>query len=1006
MSLVLGATVIFTATQPSHQQSRRAPPKDGGIPEGEIVWDAEEDTTLRPRREDDGGEALLSEDDGRRMVELKKKLAEIRGRQAGGDPDPGRPAPHKAELPHDELIAHRAHMGAELVTHRDGGAPVEVDGKHQRQFESCMAVDHAARLNNEDPQHPDRAQADFKHSLEWAMESGRDRCVPELVDAFCKAEAKMLYDYSAMEPHSSCRVHNANGVIVAGGNAKDARTRLKEMAQRQRMHAQDRAAKKRFGREALAVAEPRERDTADGILFLMVVYSRNFVQQIKRIVKHLWRPAHTIVFHVDASAGSDYLVRELDLLCAGHENMHVLPTRFDTTWGGSGLMHMYLAAIKFSLSFRWDHFINLSEQDFPLVSVERLQAFLAPKLGKSFLNAKLEKTAKERERLIGKQGIKFVCRQCERYMFRIAQREVPKNINFVVGSDWYMLSREFCEYLANDESRYLRAMKAFFGETILSAESFLHTMAANGQHCHTIEWNNHRFENWITGKGCQCAKTAVDWCGCSPLTLRKDDAQVLREHSSFRFFARKFDPRLDMEVLRAVEMNAQPAGHAIESREFSPQTDRGKYFYWSNIYHWRDVVKKVSKDLPKFGFWSSMVLEQLHKADRSCKLRPELPETVDNAEAEGSGVTHVHTIYADADMEGVSFQKSIANSDGWVVRIRTTLEDGTPVVMEALVHESIHRETILQKRMTQPPAVPRLEAFDIGAKWDLKNSVYWAEGPSFNPRGSEIWAVQAWRKQKDGQLRLPELTFVGCFGNGGNHARWNRVSSKDKSKSQCTREAMENGHVYMMMEWSEGFKHGHAECSTLRNLPKNVHQFKTDDAECRSDDGELIGRYFRGAIYKLPTSAKAAKSKSVLPVTLKLVNPWGRVASTASFDVKSTDTESSQLLDLKDDAEPGVYTLQLIINATTEDTQAGPAAWLGLAKTPKFQVEMPFFVEPTTAAHSAWQQSLPFWEVAGICVEDQSLPTIADACPSSSVPSCSQARWSTLQDGLDLTLTA
>ena len=40
-------------------------------------------------------------------------------------------------------------------------------------------------------------------------------------DAFCKAEAKMLYDYSAMEPHSSCRVHNANGVIGAG--AKDVR---------------------------------------------------------------------------------------------------------------------------------------------------------------------------------------------------------------------------------------------------------------------------------------------------------------------------------------------------------------------------------------------------------------------------------------------------------------------------------------------------------------------------------------------------------------------------------------------------------------------------------------------------------------------------------------------------------------------------------------------------------------------------------------------------------------
>ena len=47
-------------------------------------------------------------------------------------------------------------MGAELVTHRDGGAPVEVGGKHQQQFERCMAVDHVDRFDNEDPQHPSR----------------------------------------------------------------------------------------------------------------------------------------------------------------------------------------------------------------------------------------------------------------------------------------------------------------------------------------------------------------------------------------------------------------------------------------------------------------------------------------------------------------------------------------------------------------------------------------------------------------------------------------------------------------------------------------------------------------------------------------------------------------------------------------------------------------------------------------------------------------------------------
>ena len=204
-------------------------------------------------------------------------------------------------------------------------------------------------------------------------------------------------------------------------------------------------------------------------------------------------------------------------------------------------------------------------------------------------------------------------------------------------------------------------------------------------------------------------------------------------------------------------------------------------------------------------------------------------------------MTHVHTLYADAEMEGVSFRKSISYSDGWVVRIRTTLGDRTPVVIEALIQESTHRAVAVDTRMAAAPVVPRLKAFDIGGKWDLKNSVYWAEGPSFNPRSGEIWAAQDWHKQAN-SVKLPDLQFVGCYGNGGEHPRWSRNSSKDKSKNQCTREAMENGHAYLMMEWSEGFKRGHAECATLARLPVSVEKYKVDDQECRSDEGELIGR--------------------------------------------------------------------------------------------------------------------------------------------------------------------
>ena len=58
---------------------------------------------------------------------------------------------HSPTRPRTRLLPlrfrHRAHMGAELVAHRDGGAPVEADGAHQRQFEQCVAIDHVQRFS-------------------------------------------------------------------------------------------------------------------------------------------------------------------------------------------------------------------------------------------------------------------------------------------------------------------------------------------------------------------------------------------------------------------------------------------------------------------------------------------------------------------------------------------------------------------------------------------------------------------------------------------------------------------------------------------------------------------------------------------------------------------------------------------------------------------------------------------------------------------------------------------
>lgn len=117
--------------------------------------------------------------------------------------------------------------------------------------------------------------------------------------------------------------------------------------------------------------------------------------------------------------------------------------------------------------------------------------------------------------------------------------------------------------MTSDESEYLRGVKQWYNFSLLSGESFFHTAALNTPWCHNISWANRRLENWQGRLGCSCTKKWVDWCGCSPLVYTLKDTSRLKTAPTDRFFARKFDPRIDTEIVRQVAtMTAEGEVHA------------------------------------------------------------------------------------------------------------------------------------------------------------------------------------------------------------------------------------------------------------------------------------------------------------------------------------------------------------------------------------------------------------------------------------------------------------
>ena len=72
------------------------------------------------------------------------------------------------------------------------------------------------------------------------------------------------------------------------------------------------------------------------------------------------------------------------------------------------------------------------------------------------------------------------------------------------------------------------AHRAFFDFSLLSAESFFHTVLFNSPLCYTFSNNNLRLVNWRRKEGCKCQyKDVVDWCGCSPMIYRQGQISML-----------------------------------------------------------------------------------------------------------------------------------------------------------------------------------------------------------------------------------------------------------------------------------------------------------------------------------------------------------------------------------------------------------------------------------------------------------------------------------------------
>lgn len=292
------------------------------------------------------------------------------------------------------------------------------------------------------------------------------------------------------------------------------------------------------------------------IAYLILVH--RYPNQFKRLFKAIYHPANHYVIHVDKRSGIE-LQNEIQDFLVNYPNASMLKSE-KAIWGGYSLVDAELRGIQelLKMGLKWEFFINLSAQDFPLKSQTYIHHFLSHHIGKDFLKVLNQFQARPDtmhrvEDIFTELGDEIISEP-------IVKRPFLTGVTPYIGNQWVILSRKFCEFVTH--SPEVERFKKFYENTLIADEGFFQTVIMNTSYKSVIVNDD---------------KRTIDWIPMGDIKLRPrdftiNDAGFLMTNQDL--FARKFDETIDGDILSALER------HVLQQPTLSPtRIDKPEYAY-------------------------------------------------------------------------------------------------------------------------------------------------------------------------------------------------------------------------------------------------------------------------------------------------------------------------------------------------------------------------------------------------------------------------------------------
>jgi len=281
--------------------------------------------------------------------------------------------------------------------------------------------------------------------------------------------------------------------------------------------------------------------------------------QFKRLFNSIYDPTNLYLIHVDKQAGPA-LRAEVRTFLKDFPNTHLLKSQ-TVVWGGYSMVEAELRGIKklLSLNQKWEAYINLSGQDFPLKSQTQIKTFLRSHAGQDFI--KIANQINDRPNTLNRIENYFV-EVDGQFSGTPIKRGFLAHVTPYIGGQWKILSRAACEFITT--SPEVSKFRNYYRHTLIADESFFQTVLMNTQYTNKIVKDDLRAIIWIPDIDTRLtsqnlspddtnALIASGQIKLRPKTFTTSDLPYLL--ASKALFARKFDETVDKTILDILEAN-------------------------------------------------------------------------------------------------------------------------------------------------------------------------------------------------------------------------------------------------------------------------------------------------------------------------------------------------------------------------------------------------------------------------------------------------------------------